>query len=313
MKPKNRESSKETPPVYHDLFESGRLSERVAKADAALLDYHLCGNHCHIDRTQRPGPCGIQDVAYVASYGPHHGEEDVLRGRYGSGTIFFSGCNLHCVYCQNADISQQKAGIPVSDQDLADIILDLQDHRCHNVNVVSPTHVVPMIVKALARAIPRGLHIPIVYNTGGYDGAQALNLMENLIDIYMPDMKYADSATGLELSGVKDYPEVNRQAVNTMHQQVGDLKLNTQGWAYRGLLTRHLVLPGQREDTRAIVQFLAQEVSKDTALNLMAQYRPSYRAHECATANLPINRRITPQEYQVALQMARQIGLHRFV
>jgi len=313
MDARRRERSLKHQPLYQTHFDQGKLAERVAEAEAALLDCHLCGNDCHLDRTQKAGPCGMGDVAYVASYGPHHGEEDVLRGHDGSGTIFFSGCNLHCVYCQNADISQQKAGIPVSDQDLADIMLRLQDRRCHNINLVSPSHVVPMIVKGLAIAIPQGLKIPVVYNTGGYDADQALDLMENLVDIYMPDMKYADAAIGRKLSSVKHYPEVNRQAVMTMHQQVGDLRTDTERLAYRGLLVRHLILPGELANTGEIVQFLAQEISKDTALNLMAQYQPSYQAHECATENLPLDRRISREEYRTAIQIARQAGLHRFL
>ena len=310
---RNRKQPNQHQPKYLDRLDTRELKDRVAEAETTLLDCHLCGNNCHINRIQKVGPCKIGETAYVASYGPHHGEEDVLRGRYGSGTIFFSGCNLHCVYCQNADISQRRAGFPVSDQDLADIMLDLQDRRCHNINLVSPTHVVPMIVKGLATAIPKGLRIPVVYNTGGYDQPQALHLMEDLIDIYMPDMKYADATIGLKLSGVRDYPDVNRRAVRVMHQQVGDLQVNKEGLAYRGLLVRHLVLPRELANTKKVVDFLGQEISKDTALNLMAQYRPSYKAHECATENLPIDRRITPKEYQAALELARQAGLHNFV
>lgn len=313
MRPQKHEPSNPVQPLYRILLAEGDLADRVAEAEAALRDCHLCGNDCHIDRSRTIGPCGIRETAYVASYGPHHGEEDVLRGCFGSGTIFFSGCNLHCVYCQNADISQRRAGFPVSDRDLADIMLDLQNRRCHNINLVSPSHVVPMIVKGLAIAIVDGLHVPVVYNTGGYDQSQALHLMENLIDIYMPDMKYADAATGLKLSGVQNYPAVNRQAVSTMHRQVGNLQLNAEGLAYRGLLIRHLVLPGKLANTKRIAQFLADEISQDTALNVMAQYRPSYRAHECATPNLPIDRRITDEEYQTALRMVRQTGLHRLL
>ncbi len=310
---KSQESSPGHQPLYRRLCDEGKLSTRVAEAEAVLRDCHLCGNDCHIDRTQQAGPCGIGDTAYVVSYGPHYGEEDVLRGHYGSGTIFFSGCNLHCVYCQNADISQHRVGVPVSPEDLADMMLDLQDRRCHNINLVSPTHVVPMIVKGLAVAIPRGLHIPLVYNTGGYDADLALQLMENMTDIYMPDMKYATPAIGLKLSGVGDYPDINRRAVMTMHQQVGDLEIDGSGLAYRGLLIRHLVLPGQLADTREIVQFLARKISTDTSINLMAQYRPAHRAHACATEEFPIGRRITPQEYQAALRIARAAGLHRFL
>jgi putative pyruvate formate lyase activating enzyme len=313
MEPIERKQDNRDQPLYKTLLDEDRLKLKVTEAEAALFDCHLCGNDCHLDRTRKVGPCGIGNVAYVASYGPHHGEEDVLRGRHGSGTIFFSGCNLHCVYCQNADISQRRVGIPISNQDLAEIMLDLQNRRCHNINLVSPTHVVPMIVKSLAAAIPKGLTIPIVYNTGGYDSDQALDLMENLVDIYMPDMKYANATIGFQLSRVRDYPRANRQAVKTMYRQVGDLEVNNQGLAYRGLLVRHLVLPGKLANTKEIAQFLAKEISKDTAVNLMAQYRPAYRANECATDIFPLDQRISPKEYESAVQTARQAGLHRFL
>lgn len=299
-------------PIYLPLLKNGELGERIAEAEKALHDCHLCGNDCAIDRTQRSGPCGIGKIAYVASYGPHHGEEDVLRGRYGSGTIFFSGCNLHCQYCQNDDISQRVVGQPVTPQDLAAMMLDLEQQRCHNINLVSPTHVVPQIVMGLAVAIQAGLRLPIVYNTGGYDAPQALNLMDGLIDIYMPDMKYADAAIAQQLSLVRDYPAVNQAAVKEMHRQVGDLVMDERGVAQRGLLIRHLVLPGGLAGTAEVARFLAEEISRDTYINVMAQYHPAYKAHQCATDNMPLDRRVTPAEYAAAVQQAREAGLHRF-
>ncbi|MGC9396695.1 MAG: radical SAM protein [Anaerolineae bacterium] len=299
-------------PIYLPLLESGKLAEKSTEAEQALHDCHLCGNDCSIDRTQRAGPCRIGATAYVASYGPHHGEEDVLRGRYGSGTIFFSGCNLHCQYCQNDDISQRVAGRTVTPQDLAAMMLDLEQQDCHNINLVSPTHVVPQIVMGLVVAIQAGLRLPIVYNTGGYDAPQALSLMDGLIDIYMPDMKYADAAIAQQLSLIRDYPAVNQAAVKEMHRQVGDLVVDAHGIARRGLLVRHLVLPGGLAGTAEIARFLAQEISPETYVNIMAQYHPAYKAWQCATNAMPLDRRVTPAEYATAVQKAREAGLHRF-
>ena len=293
-------------------LKNGEFGERIAEAEKALHDCHLCGNDCGIDRTQRPGPCRIGATAYVASYGPHHGEEDVLRGRYGSGTIFFSGCNLHCQYCQNDDISQHVSGRPVSPQDLAAMMLDLEQQGCHNINLVSPTHVVPHIVMGLVTAIQAGLRLPVVYNSGGYDAPQALNLMDGLVDIYMPDMKYADAAIAQQLSLVRDYPAINQAAVKEMHRQTGDLVIDERGVAQRGLLIRHLVLPGGLAGTAEVARFLAEEISRDTYINIMAQYHPAYKAWQCATKAIPLDRRVTPAEYAAAVQQARDAGLHRF-
>ncbi len=289
-------------------LETDALEAKIAQAEHALHDCHLCGRDCAIDRTQRAGPCRIADEPYVASYGPHHGEEDPLRGRHGSGTIFFSGCNLHCTYCQNYDISQRRAGRLVSPDDLAGMMLELQEQGCHNVNFVSPTHVAAHIVPALALAIKAGLRIPVVYNTGGYDGPQALALMDGLVDIYMPDMKYADPEVGRRYSMVPDYPQVNQAAVQEMHRQVGDLVLDDAGIARRGLLVRHLVLPNGLAGTGEIARFLVEELSPDTYVNVMAQYRPSHKAHECE----PLSRAVTREEYREAMEAAREAGLHRF-
>ncbi len=290
------------------ILSGTELEERVAQAALALRGCHLCGNHCAIDRTRRAGPCGIADVVYVASYGPHHGEEDPLRGRRGSGTIFFSGCNLHCIYCQNADISQAVVGRRATAAELAEMMLALQAQGCHNINWVSPTHVAAHLVPALALALEGGLRIPIVYNTGGYDAPQALALMEGLVDIYMPDMKYADAEVGLRLSGVRDYPAANQAAVREMHRQVGDLVVDAQGLATRGLLVRHLVLPEGLAGTAEIARFLAEEISPDTYINVMAQYRPAYRAAQ----EPALRRRVTAAEVAEAVRAARAAGLHRF-
>ncbi len=307
-----KDSIPTTFPIYLALRERGELTARVEAARRALRECRLCGNDCGLDRTQRAGPCGIGAVAYVASYGPHHGEEDVLRGWRGSGTIFFSGCNMHCVYCQNYDISQQVVGVAVTAEELAAMMLELQQLGCHNINLVSPTHVVPQIVMGLAVAIEAGLQLPIVYNTGGYDAPQALALMEGLVDIYMPDMKYADAETGLRLSKVRDYPAVNRAAVLEMHRQVGDLVIDERGLARRGLLVRHLVLPGNLAGTAEIARFLVEQISPQTYINVMAQYHPAYRARQYADAKTPLHRPITADEYAAAIQEAREAGLRRF-
>ena len=216
----------------------------------------------------------------VSSYGPHFGEEAPLVGRHGSGTIFFTYCNLQCVFCQNYAISQLGEGIAVSKEELARMMLSLQAKGCHNINLVSPTHVVPYILDALEIAVSAGLSLPLVYNTGGYDSVETLELLDGIVDIYMPDMKYSDERIAEQLSGVKDYPKLNRAAVKEMHRQVGDLQMDEQGVAGRGLLVRHLVLPNQLAGTREVVRFLAQEVSPNTYLNIMAQYHPCHKAFD---------------------------------
>lgn len=243
----------------------------------------------------------------VSSYGPHFGEEAPLVGRNGSGTIFFSYCNLHCVFCQNYTISQLGEGEPVARETLASMMLSLQDRGCHNINLVSPTHVVPYILEALDIAAAKGLHLPLVYNTGGYDAIETLKLLDGIVDIYMPDMKYSDGKTAERLSSIKDYPKINRAAVKEMHRQVGDLKLDEDGIAQRGLLVRHLVLPNGLAGTQAIVKFLANEVSTNTYLNIMSQYRPCHKAFEIPG----LDRSPRDQEFSDAIKLAHQQGLHR--
>lgn len=243
----------------------------------------------------------------VSSYGPHFGEEAPLVGRHGSGTIFFTYCNLRCVFCQNYTISQLGEGREIDGEELAGMMLSLQAEGCHNINLVSPTHVVPHILEALELAVGRGLHLPLVYNSGGYDCVETLGLLEGIVDIYMPDMKYSDEKTAEQLSGVKDYPGVNRAAVKEMHRQVGDLEIDKEGIAQRGLLVRHLVLPNRLAGTQEVMRFLADEVSRHTYLNLMAQYHPYYKALDMVPLARPINR----QEFSEAIDLARQHGLDR--
>jgi putative pyruvate formate lyase activating enzyme len=296
-------------PAYLALAASGELAPRAAAAGRHLEDCDLCARYCHVNRRAgiEGAVCRTGERARVASYGAHHGEEDPLRGWAGSGTIFFSWCNLRCVFCQNWDISQRGAGREVEPRELADIMLELQEQGCHNINLVTPSHVVAQIIAAVAEAAPRGLRLPLVYNTGGYDSPEALALLDGIVDIYMPDMKYGDSALARRYSKVRDYVEANRAAVKEMHRQVGDLVLDERGIAQRGLLVRHLVMPQGIAGTEQVLKFLAEEISPDTYLNLMDQYRPCYRADEYPE----IARPISAQEYREALEAAARYGLER--
>ncbi|HEX77932.1 MAG TPA: radical SAM protein [Dehalococcoidia bacterium] len=295
-------------PAYAELHARGELGDRVKRARALLRECQVCPRHCAVDRLAgEVGVCRTGARAVVSSYGPHFGEEGPLVGRGGSGTIFFTHCNLRCVFCQNYTISQKGEGYEVSPEELAGMMLALQGKGCHNINLVSPSHVVPQILEALEIAVSRGLTLPIVYNSGGYDSLDTLELLDGIVDIYMPDMKYSDEATARHYSGIKDYPAVNRAAVKEMHRQVGDLKLDENGVATRGLLVRHLVLPEGLAGTPQVVRFLAQEISPSTYLNVMAQYRPCHRAMEFPALSRPISR----AEFLEAVRLARQAGLTR--
>jgi putative pyruvate formate lyase activating enzyme len=298
-------------PAYLRLLRSGELRERVARADEHLSICDVCAWECKVDRRAatvgRVGVCRTGRRARLSSHGPHLGEEDPLRGWRGSGTIFFTRCNLKCQFCQNHDISQSDAGRPVEPEELASVMLELQAYGCHNLNLVSPSHVVPQILAAVLIAAQAGLRLPLVYNTGGYDSMAMLQLLDGIVDIYMPDMKYADADLARRYSKIPDYPQVNQTAVREMHRQVDDLKLNSMGLALRGLLVRHLVLPNNLAGTDQIVHFLATEISPDTYLNLMDQYRPAFKAHHFPELSRPI----THQEYQAALDVARDAGLKR--
>jgi len=295
-------------PAYLKLLKKSELRERVAQAYERLSNCDICAWECGINRRAGEfGICKSGELARVSSYGPHMGEEDPLRGWQGSGTIFFSRCNLRCQYCQNHDISQDDSGELVEPERLAAIMLELQNHGCHNINFVSPSHVVPQILAGLYIAAKAGLRLPLVYNTGGYDSLATLQLLDGVIDIYMPDMKYSDAKIARRYSKIPHYPQVNRTTLREMQRQVGDLQINAQGVAERGLLVRHLVLPNELAGTKEIVRFLAQEISSNTYLNLMDQYRPAYNARKFPE----LMRSITSQEYQSNLQMAHDAGLHR--
>jgi putative pyruvate formate lyase activating enzyme len=296
-------------PAYRELLERGELEDRAERARARLSSCDLCARYCRVDRLQseRGAVCRTGEHAVVESYGPHLGEEDPLRGARGSGTIFFGRCNLRCVYCQNWSISQKRVGRRATADELAEIMLHLQDLGCHNINLVSPSHVVAQALSAVAIAAARGLRLPVVYNTGGYDSPEALALLDGVIDIYMPDMKYGDDVAAKRGSRVKNYVEVNRRAVAEMHRQVGDLELDERGIARRGLLIRHLVLPGDMAGTEEVLGFIARELSVDSYVNLMDQYRPCYRADQVP----PFDRALRPSEYARALDAARRHGLFR--
>jgi putative pyruvate formate lyase activating enzyme len=296
-------------PAYLALHRSGELGSRAARARERLSDCDLCARYCHCDRLKgiSGAVCRTGEKARVHGFGPHFGEEDPLRGTHGSGTIFFSWCNLRCDFCQNWTISQRGDGVEVSPEQLAEQMLELQEAGCHNVNLVSPSHVVAQVLAALEIAAAHGLVLPIVWNTGGYDSREALELLDGVIDIYMPDVKYGDTATAKRFSHIPDYPEVNRAAVKEMHRQVGDLVLDEDGIAARGLLVRHLVLPNGLAGTEKVLQFLAREISTNTFLNLMDQYHPCYKADEIET----LSRRLTREEWHEALALAVAAGLTR--
>jgi putative pyruvate formate lyase activating enzyme len=296
-------------PAYLALHEQGELGRRADRAWQHMADCDLCARYCHIDRFRgiAGAVCRTGERAVVHSYGPHHGEEDPLRGDNGSGTIFFSWCNLRCVFCQNWEISQKGMGREVAPEAIADMMLELQALGCHNINLVTPSHVVAQIIAAVAIATEQGLRIPLVYNTGGYDSREALELLDGVIDIYMPDMKYGDSITARRYSKVRDYFEINCAAVQEMHRQVGDLVIDAQGIARRGLLVRHLVLPDGLAGTARVLEFISREISPNTYVNLMGQYHPCYRAD-----NYPeLGRALTQQEHSEVLAMANRVGLNR--
>ena len=294
--------------AYTGLYHSGELAKRTKRASEILEQCEVCPHRCRVNRlANETGRCGTGARALVSSYGPHFGEEAPLVGYNGSGTIFFANCNLKCAFCQNYSISQLGEGSEVSEEALARMMVSLQEKGCHNINLVSPTHVVPHILKALELAAAWGLSVPLVYNSGGYDLVETLRLLEGLVDIYMPDMKYSDDGIARQLSGIDDYASVNRAAVREMHRQVGDLQLDEDGIATRGLLVRHLVLPNRLAGSAETVRFLAKEISSNTYVNVMAQYGPCHEAFHFPL----LGRSITREEFVEAVDLARQQGLGR--
>ncbi|MFZ2448162.1 MAG: radical SAM protein [Syntrophobacteraceae bacterium] len=293
---------------YIAAYRDGRLHEAIRRASLWMRKCTLCPRLCNVDRmSDEKGYCKTGRRAVVASFGPHCGEERPLVGKNGSGTIFFSHCNLFCVFCQNYDISHGGEGTPAGPEELAGVMLSLQRRGCHNINFVTPSHVIYPILEALPIAIEGGLDVPLVYNCGGYERVAALKLLDGIVDIYMPDFKFWDPETARELCEAPDYPERARAGLKEMHRQVGDLVLDRGGVAQKGLLVRHLVMPNGLAGTAEVVEFLAKEISPDTYMNIMGQYHPcggAFRKPE-------ISRRITSEEFRDALDAARRAGLTR--
>ena len=284
------------------------LKQRWQSAHRMLEECVVCPRQCKVNRLQgEKGYCQLGSDLVVSSYGPHFGEEPPLVGRQGSGTIFFTSCNLDCMFCQNYDISHYRQGEVVSPEDLATVMLRLQHRGCHNINLVTPTPQTPQILQALCYARQEGLHIPIVYNCGGYEPLEVLKLLDGVVDIYMPDIKYSDEKMAFKLSGIRRYPQVVKEALKEMHRQVGDLQIDSQGIAQRGLLIRHLVLPNNLAGTAKVVHFIAHQLSPHSYVNIMDQYRPLFKADSYP----PVNRRITGEEFQAAIDLARKEGLYR--
>ena len=293
---------------YVALHRRGELAGRAAAARRLLGACRLCPRRCGADRPAgERGICRTGGQAVVASYDAHFGEEAPLVGRHGSGTIFFSFCSLGCVFCQNYDISHEGVGRPVSDAELADMMLALQQAGCHNINLVTPSHVVPQILGALDIAAGRGLRVPLVYNTSGYDRVGTLRMLDGIVDIYMPDFKFWDPGVAERLAGAADYPEHARRAICEMHRQVGDLVIDENGIARRGLLVRHLVMPAGLAGTPQVMAFIADQISTDTYVNVMGQYRPCGRAARIRDLSRPLRN----TELREALRQAQKAGLQR--
>lgn len=307
MKGENLDMESGFRPAYSALSKSD-FQGRIEKAETMLSDCAMCPRECHVDRTSgERGFCRTGDLPFVSSWGPHFGEERPLVGRYGSGTIFFGNCNLGCIFCQNYSISHLGDGAEISHEKLAGVMLSLQTSGCHNINFVTPTHQTAAIIRAISIAAEKGLTVPLVYNCGGYEKVETLQLLEDIIDIYMPDFKYADKAHALKYSDAGDYPEAARAALKEMHRQVGDLLIDESGVAKRGLLVRHLVLPENIAGTCEVVRFIAEEISRDTYINIMDQYHPCFRAFDFSE----LSRRITKREYIEAVECAINAGLKR--
>jgi putative pyruvate formate lyase activating enzyme len=298
-------------PGYVRAFEAGVLQERARQAVDALRSCRVCPRDCEIDRfNNRIGVCKSGRHARVASAFPHFGEEDCLRGWNGSGTIFFGRCNLRCVFCQNFETSQQGDGADVTAVELARMMVDLQAAGCHNINFVTPEHVVPQILEALVVAVDRGLRLPLVYNTSAYDSLESIQLMDGLVDIYMPDFKLWDLEHCRIYLVASGYADAARAVIAAMHAQVGEMMVDDQGLAIRGVLVRHLVMPGLLDDTREIMHWIAEKLSRDTYVNVMDQYYPAHKA-ESEPRFAPINRRLHHHEFDQAVEFARDAGLWR--
>jgi len=295
-------------PLYLEKLTLIDLNERSEALHQLFEECRICPNECMTKRSEgETGECHSTDEVLISSLGPHYGEEPPLVGTHGSGTIFLTNCNLSCEFCQNYDISHLGRGEPVTMTDLARAMLQLQQRGCHNINFVTPTHFTPQIVEALILAVEKGLELPIVYNSGGYESVETLKLLEDIVDIYMPDIKYSVDENALKYSGIKNYWAIVTSALKEMHRQVGDLKISKRGIAQRGLLIRHLVLPNNITGSKKVIDFVANEISTESYLNIMDQYRPAYNAFKYEK----LNRRITPSEYKEVADYAFNKGLRR--
>jgi putative pyruvate formate lyase activating enzyme len=294
-------------PVYLESCNNGILDRLIEETFGMLESCRICPRRCGVNRLKdEKGFCKTALLPKICNYMPHHGEEPPISGTHASGTIFFSYCNMACVYCQNYEFSQLGEGREVEFEELADFMLQLQNLGCHNINLVTPTHVMPQILKALRLAIPAGLKIPIVYNTSGYELPEMIKLLEGIVDIYLPDMRYADSDIAMKYSSAPDYPQYNQESVKQMHRQVGNAEIDERGIIKKGIIIRHLVLPGNSSGTDKIMKFIAQELSVDTYISLMSQYLPCYNAGRFKE----ISRRITYKEYKDAQKIMHRYGLY---
>ena len=297
-------------PRYLDLLDSGELKARADKLKAIYKFCVLCPWDCRIDRTAgKLGVCKSTDRAKVSSATPHFGEEPMISGTKGSGTIFFSNCNLRCRFCQNYQISQEGMGSEISDRQLAEMMLMLQTKGCHNINLVSPTHFIPSIVSALEIAAGKGLKVPLVYNTNGYEKVETLEMLDGIIDIYLPDIKYSANDIAVTFSNAPKYVDYNKAALKEMYRQVGDLKMDKDGIALKGLMVRHLVLPNDLAGTQKALKFMSGELSRDVPVGIMAQYKPCYKAIDDAH----LGRTLTPDEYRKAVRLAKESGLYNIL
>jgi putative pyruvate formate lyase activating enzyme len=294
-------------PSYINLKKTGELGKKVAELYKILESCELCPRKCRVNRFENEkGYCQMGKDMVVSSYGPHFGEEKVLVGLFGSGTIFLAGCNLLCVYCQNYEVSYLREGGKISERRTADLMLDLQSRGCHNINFVTPTHFTPQLVKSLEIAAEEGLRIPIVWNCGGYENVEIIKILDGIVDIYMPDMKYGNNESARKYSNAPDYFERCKEAVEEMYYQVGDLKLDKDGVAYRGLLIRHLILPNNLAGSENVLYFV-QKLSRNSYINIMDQYRPEGRAWKYQE----LSRHILREEFTQAIEIANKLGLQR--
>ncbi len=294
-------------PSYIKLYNRGELQDRIKRLEAVLTDCTLCPRNCRKNRLKgEKGTCKAGAELMVSSVFPHFGEEPPLVGYGGSGTIFLTHCNLRCIFCQNYDISHGGEGKPVTTNEFADYMIYLQRLGCHNINFVTPTHYAPQIIASLPKAVEMGLELPLVWNCGGYESIEVIKLLDGIVDIYMPDFKYGSSPPARKYSKAPDYPDIAKESLKEMHRQVGVLKMDNRGIAYRGLLIRHLIMPDGLAGTKEAVEFIAKELSPDSYVNIMDQYMPCYKAFDYPE----IARRITAEEYEEAVRLAREAGLH---